>query len=169
MPTTARCSPRRSTTGCSLLEKRARPISSRPPTAPISAASAPPKPPSPAYRSLRGRKSRPLVEGEDADRRIIEPDRADRSWGDFDPRIKIERHSEREQQRRADHIPVADDQHGRARMNPAQLEKRVDDPVLDLAPALASGNGGDAAVVSPQLPTPVVADRIECQPGPFGV
>ena len=70
----------------------------------------PPPIPSPASGGGLGRgQPWPVVDAEHADRRPVEPDRAERSEGDLDPGIKIERHAEREEQRRTDHVPMADD------------------------------------------------------------
>ncbi len=62
---------------------------------------------------------------------------------------------------------MAHDHHAPARMHLLQIEQGVDDAVLDLAPTLASRNGGDAAVAVPHLPALVFADRIGGQSGPF--
>ena len=82
---------------------------------------------------------RPFVDGEHTDARIVDVDRAERGEADLDPRIKIERHAERKQQCRADHIAVADDQHRPVAMGLVQRQQRLDDPFLNLAHALAAG------------------------------
>src|ERR1700720_3475642 len=94
------------------------------PTARVSAAAAtPPSADASAtapHRTRRSRRARnikrsiasqsepgPFVDGQHANPEIVDLDRADRGEADFDPGIKIERHSEREEQGGADHIAVA--------------------------------------------------------------
>ena len=62
---------------------------------------------------------------------------------------------------------MADDHQGLVCMEPLQIEQRVDDPILDLSPALASGNGCDAAAVAPHLPTLILANLVGRQSGPL--
>src|SRR5215469_8039955 len=62
---------------------------------------------------------------------------------------------------------MADDHHAFARMEPMQIEQSVDDPILNLAPALAAGNGCNAAAVAPHLPPLILADLIGGQSSPL--
>src|SRR5439155_7469290 len=110
----------------------------------------PPKPLSRVSgKSHWGRQPRPLVEGEYANAGRVEPDRADRGECHFEPRIKIERHAQREQQGGTDDVAMADDHYPALGMNALQIEESANDPILNLPPALASRNGGDAAAVIP--------------------
>jgi monoamine oxidase len=117
--------------------------------------------------TLRLNQPRPLVDRGDPDSTVIDADRADRSGGDLDPIVEIERHAEREQQRRADHVAMADDHHGPLGVSPAQVEEGVDRALLNPAPAFPARYRGDAAAALPWHPAFVGPDLVKGQTGPF--
>src|SRR5580693_1230497 len=119
-------------------------------------------------RSMRSnREPGPFVDGQQANPEIVDLDRADRSEADLDSGIKIERHSEREEQCGTDNIAVADDDHRPVSVRLAQLEQGPDGALLDLAHALAARDAGDAAAGAPQSPALVRPDGIKGQAGPL--
>src|SRR5712691_6539836 len=110
---------------------------------------------------------RAFVDREDADSGAVDVDRADRALAHLDAVVVIERHAEREEERGADHIAVADHQHRLVQMALADFHQRLNDSALHLAHVLAAGDPRQAALGSPGLPARVGADRIEGRAGPF--
>src|SRR5207248_10219668 len=104
---------------------------------------------------------------EDADAGLIDADRVERGEADLDAVVEIERHAERKDQDRADHIAVADHDDSLVAMRLDDLEHRGDGAVLHRAHALAAGDRREAAMGAPRLPARVVADRIKGRAGPF--
>src|SRR4051794_10467124 len=83
---------------------------------------------------------RALVDRDDADAALVDADRAQRSLHDLDAAVKVERHAERENERRADHVAVADDDRGRVAVALGDVEDRLDGAVLHRPHRLAAGN-----------------------------
>src|SRR3954451_6898809 len=108
-----------------------------------------------------------LVDRDDADAAVVDADRAQRPQPDLDAAVEIERHAEREDQRRADHVAVADNDASGVAMALADLQKRLDRAELHRAHRLAAGNPRQAAVLAPGSPARVVADCIEGRAGPL--
>src|SRR5579872_3545328 len=99
----------------------------------------------------------------------LDPDRADRALRHLDAVVEIERHAEREDQRGADHVAVADDRDRVVGMSRVQVHQRLDDAALHLAHRLAAGDGGQTARRAPQFPARVGTDRVEGRAGPLAV
>src|SRR4051812_31575299 len=73
----------------------------------------------------RLREKRALVDRDDADPTFVDADRAQRPLHDLDAAVKIERHAERENERRTDHVAVADDDRSRVAVALGDIEDRL--------------------------------------------
>src|SRR5205085_5200905 len=105
---------------------------SRPRTARMRPAQPLPPPPSRTLLLEAGA----LADGEDADSAGAYLDRADPALADLDAGVEIQRHAEREQNRAADHIPMAPQHDGVVKMPLVKLDHRRDDALLHGAHAL---------------------------------
>src|SRR4051794_8895205 len=103
-------------------------------------------------RLCRSADPRALVDRDDADAALVDADCAQRPLHDLNAAVEIERHAEREYERRADHVAVADDDRSRVAVALGDIEDRLDGAELHRPHRLAAGNSRQTAALVPRVP-----------------